>query len=110
MFSTERGLFDVNLTMKLAASLVSLDLLRRARPLVHEVLYPVADMSFGIFFLHYYFIVFAKDLRVELGGAPWAGSILNLFIYTMVLTILSMIVVRLLRAMLGKSSRYLVGS
>jgi surface polysaccharide O-acyltransferase-like enzyme len=68
-----------------------------------------AEMSFGIFFVHYYFIYFARDLRVELGSAPWAGGVLNLCVYTLVLVLLSMAFVRLVRALLGARSRYLVG-
>lgn len=109
IFSTERGVFDVNIYMKLGIGLLLLDLLRGASPTLNRILSPAADMSFGIFFLHYYFIYFARDLRVELGAAPWAGGLVNLSIYTLVLVVMSLFVVWALRAILGRHSRYIVG-
>lgn len=109
MFSTERGVFDVNLYAKLILSVLFLEALRRAPSWLHRLAHAPADMSFGIFFVHYYFIYFARDLRVELGGAPWAGGVLNLSTYTLVLVVLSMAFVWLVRALLGKRSRYVVG-
>jgi surface polysaccharide O-acyltransferase-like enzyme len=110
LFSTERGVFDVNLHAKLILSIVCLDTLRGAPAWLHRGLSTPAEMSFGIFFVHYYFIYFARDLRVELGSAPWAGGILNLCLYTAVLVLLSMAFVWLIRRVAGSKSRYLVGS
>lgn len=109
MFSTERGVFDVNLYSKLIVSLVLLEALRRAPGWLHRLANRPAEMSFGIFFVHYYFIYFARDLRVKWGSAPWAGGILNLCLYTGVLVLLSMAFVSLVRLLLGVRSRYVVG-
>lgn len=109
MFSTERGVFDVNLYAKLILSVVCLEALRGAPAWLHRVLASPAEMSFGIFFLHYYFVFFAHDLRVAIGSAPWAGGLVNLLLYTTVLVILSMAVVWVVRRVTGERSRYLVG-
>lgn len=110
MFSVERGVFDVNLTMKLCISLLMLEWLRVARPGVHRLLKKPADLSFGIFFVHYYFIYFARDLRGAMGGAPWVGNLLHLATYTAVLLMLSLAMVWAIRRIFGSHSRYLVGS
>lgn len=110
MFSTERGVFDVNIYLKLIGSLVLLDALRGVGPRLTRVLAPAAEMSFGIFFVHYYFIYFAPELRFALGGAPWLGSVLSLFLYTTGVVVLSMLIVWLLQRLLGRRSRFLVGS
>jgi probable poly-beta-1,6-N-acetyl-D-glucosamine export protein len=110
LFSTERGLVDVNLTLKLLASWVLLDALRDAATWLHKALAPLADMSFGIFFIHYYFIYIARESRYAWATAPWAGSFLNLSLYTLALLALSMALIGALRKALGARSRYLVGS
>jgi surface polysaccharide O-acyltransferase-like enzyme len=109
MFSTERGVFDVNLTMKLASSLVLLEWLRSAPAGLHGLLRVPAEQSFGIFFVHFYFIHFASDVREALGGAPWAGGVLNLALYTAALSALSMAVVWVIQRIFGEGSRYVVG-
>src|ERR1035438_2298703 len=55
MFSTENGILDCDALLKLLLCGVMLVVLRRLGEGVHRVFKPVADASFGIYFLHMYF-------------------------------------------------------
>jgi surface polysaccharide O-acyltransferase-like enzyme len=56
MFSTENGLVDTNAMQKLLLCGVLLVILRRLGEGLHNKLKPLADASFGVYFLHMYFV------------------------------------------------------
>jgi surface polysaccharide O-acyltransferase-like enzyme len=56
MFSTENGIVDINVLQKLLLCGVLLVVLRRLGEGLHRKLRPLADASFGIYFLHLYFV------------------------------------------------------
>ena len=56
MFSTENGIVDTNAVQKLLLCGVLLVILRWLGEEVHSRLKPLGDASFGIFFLHMYFL------------------------------------------------------
>jgi peptidoglycan/LPS O-acetylase OafA/YrhL len=72
MFSTEHGIVDTNVLQKLLLCGVLLVVLRRLGEGLHRRLRPVADASFGIYFLHLYFVKGGAQL---MGGqtSPGAG-------------------------------------
>lgn len=107
-FSTEAGVFDVNNYMKLLLSLVILEALRRCPRWLARMLDPLATLSFGIFFVHFYVLYFARDLRMAL-GTPWMGSPWMLAIMTLVTVAISSALVSLVRRVFGAKSRYIVG-
>ncbi len=107
-FSIEHGVFDVNIYMKVLLSLIVLEGLQRCpRVLVRPIGY-LATLSFGVFFVHYYFIHWGKHFR-DTTATPLHGSALTIGLATFVVTAASVAVVALLRHALGKRSRYLVG-
>lgn len=108
-FSTEAGVFDINVYMKLLLSLVVLEALQRCPRWLAKVLDPLATLSFGIFFVHFYWIYFARDWR-RAWSMSWPGSPLTVIGLTVVVTYLSVGLVALLRRAAGNKSRYLVGS
>jgi surface polysaccharide O-acyltransferase-like enzyme len=107
-FSTEAGIFDFNIYMKLLLSLVVLEALLRCPQWLSELLDPLATLSFGIFFVHFYLVYFARDLRQAL-STQWPGSVWMLTLLTLVTVYSSVAVVSLVRRVFGRKSRYIVG-
>ena len=72
MFSTENGVVDTNALQKLLLCGVLLVILERLGEGLHRKLRPLGDASFGIYFLHMYFIKgYARF--VAQGTSPGAG-------------------------------------
>jgi probable poly-beta-1,6-N-acetyl-D-glucosamine export protein len=107
-FSTERGLFDVNIYMKVLLSLVVLEALQRCPRWLRLGLDYLAALSFGVFFVHYYFIYWGKHLR-DATGTTVQGSAWSTALATALVTGLSVVLVATLRRVLGNRSRYVVG-
>lgn len=108
-FSTERGVFDLNIYTKVLLALVVLEALRRCPRFLMRPLNYLATVSFGVFFLHYYFVHWAKQWR-DATGTPLPGSALSVALGTALITLLSVAAVALVRRTLGGRSRYVVGS
>jgi surface polysaccharide O-acyltransferase-like enzyme len=107
-FSTEMGVFDVNNYMKLMMALVILEALQRCPPWLAPVLDRLATLSFGIFFVHFYWLYFARDLRLAL-DAQWPGTPLMLALLTAVTVSVSVAFLTLIKRLVGERSRFLVG-
>jgi peptidoglycan/LPS O-acetylase OafA/YrhL len=56
MFSTENGVVDTDGVLKLLLCGVILVILRRSSEGLHNMVRPLANASFGIYFLHFYFL------------------------------------------------------
>ena len=111
-FSTEAGVVDLNMLIKLLASVLLVDLLsqpRRVDAQVRSKLDYLAGASFGVFFVHRPLIVLVVKLCRRFGHQEVAGGIGNLLMITAVATALSLLVVAGVRAIAGKRSRYIVG-
>lgn len=108
-FSTEAGIFDFNIYMKLLLSLVVLEALQRCPRWLEKILDPLATLSFGIFFVHFYWVYFARDWR-KAWSMAWPGSPLMVIALTAVTVAISVVFVRLVRRVAGNKSRYFVGS
>lgn len=107
-FSTEMGVFDLNNYMKLLLSLVVLEALQRCPKWLAKGLDPLARLSFGIFFVHFYWLYFARDLR-PMFDIHWPGTPWMLVLITGLTLIVSVAFVELVRRLSGRWSRYLVG-
>jgi probable poly-beta-1,6-N-acetyl-D-glucosamine export protein len=107
-FSTEMGVFDVNNYMKLLLALVVLEALQRCPPWLATVLDRLATLSFGIFFVHFYWLYFARDLRLAL-DVQWPGTPWMLALLTMVTVSISVGFLAVIRKLFGQRSRFLVG-
>lgn len=107
-FSTEAGVFDFNIYMKLLLSLVVLEALQRCPAWLKRVLDPLAKLSFGIFFVHFYLVYLGRDLRQAL-STQWHGSAWMLALLTAVTVGLSVVLVSAVRRAFGAKSRYIVG-
>ena len=70
----------------------------------------LADTSFGIFFLHKYFIEFLARVILPLAGIPHInGSFWAFLVLVPLITGLSVALVALFRLVLGKRSRIVIG-
>lgn len=108
-FSMENGVFGVNLFQKLAISVLLLDVLRSAGPLLTKVLDVLARTSFGIYLTHAYLLM-AIRLEQRLGVVTLAGSIPALVACTLGIVLVCAGFSLALRRLLGNRSRYLIGS
>ena len=111
IFSTEAGVVDLNLPIKLLASVLLVHLLSQPRvdARVRTKLDDLAGASFGVFFVHRPLIVLVLKLCRRFGQPKIAGGLGSLLVLSAVVTALSLLVVAGVRAIAGKRSRYLVG-
>lgn len=107
-FSTERGVFDVNIYTKLGLSFALLYWLQSCPKWLAKLLDPLASASFGIFFVHFYIVYFARDVR-RWAAAAWPGTFLSVACYTAIVVVLSVVLVWGLRKALGPRSRFVIG-
>lgn len=111
IFSTEAGLVDLNMPIKLLASILLVHLLSRPRidARVRAKLDYLAGASFGVFFVHRPLIVLVVKIGSRLGHQEIAGGLGSLLVISAVATALSLLVVAGVRAIAGKRSRSIVG-
>lgn len=107
-FSTERGVFDVNNYMKLLLSLVVLEALQRCPAWLRRVLDVLATFSFGIFFVHFYWLYFARDLRLAM-NLTWPGTPAMILVFTAATVLISLAFLIVVKRVLGRRSRLIVG-
>lgn len=105
--------------MKAAACLLLVWLLYRHHHRVGHRLDFVAEVSFGIFFIHAYFISAIKVVTVYLiegsvykgvGGEVIPGNFLTLLLYAGAVLMLSTATIWMVKKVLGKHSRKLIGA
>jgi peptidoglycan/LPS O-acetylase OafA/YrhL len=107
-FSTENGVFDTNALQKILLCWVLMAWLDRYDKQVRGYFAILADLSFGVFFLHMYFIqAWARFLPGE--NFPH-GNLLKYFVLVAVVTGLSVLVILVVKRIVGKRSRMVVGS
>ena len=107
-FSTENGVFDTNALQKILLCWVLMAWLDRYDDQVRGALATLADLSFGIFFLHMYFIQAWAHL---LPGENFPhGNLLKYFGLVSVVVGLSVLVILVVKRIFGKRSRMIVGS
>ncbi|MCB0774997.1 MAG: acyltransferase [Chitinophagaceae bacterium] len=69
----------------------------------------LADLSFGIFFIHYYVLLIVKAIYEKQTGHPIPGSIIYWTLNFILVMVLSVLAVQLIKKITGKKSRYFVG-
>ena len=107
MFSTENGVWGTNAIQKILLCWVLMGWLERLDGVVRDRLSRLADLSFGIFFLHMYFI----QAYTRLGPQdPITGNPLVFFLVVALVVALSVAVLVVAKKILGRRSRMFVGS
>lgn len=69
----------------------------------------LADLSFGIFFIHYYILLLLKAIYEKLMGHPIPGNLFYWVINFVLVMLFTVLAVQLIKKILGSKSRYLVG-
>jgi len=105
MFSTERGVIDILLLQKLILSILLLHLLKIFDRIVENRLDYIAQISFGIFFVHGYFLFILSYFFHEV----IQFSLINWFILTTLVVFLSIATCYLGQKFLNKKSRLVIG-
>lgn len=107
------------MVMKLPMAFLLTVLLHRWHHLIGNKLDYIAHISFGIFFIHAYFIsaikvatVYFFHRRIYTGDAAsdFSGSIFYFFIYAAAVLLLSILSIRVAQRLLGKNSRMVIGA
>lgn len=81
--------------------------------MIREKPSPLLDLlgnySFGLFFVHYFFISISREI-FERNGILFDFSILTYLIYFLLILIISVVMVYFVKRVTGRYSRYLIGS
>jgi len=111
LFSTEAGVVDLNLPIKLLASVLLVHLLSQPRvdARVRRRFDYLAGASFGVFFVHRPLIVLVLKICGRFSHQEIAGGLGSLLVIAAVVTALSLLVVAGVRAIAGQRSRTIVG-
>jgi peptidoglycan/LPS O-acetylase OafA/YrhL len=107
----EKTITFLNLLRKLILCAIFISLLIRLDGKFNAKLLTVlAETSFGIFFIHSYFISAFTQLELKILHGRLSGNIALLLIFIVFILLLSTGIVLLVRKGLGKHSRFLLGS
>ena len=70
----------------------------------------LAELSFGMYFLHSYIISIIKLVYKNSTGDYFEGDLIKYFLFTVLILTLSGLAVNFLKKVLGRNSRYVIGS
>ncbi len=70
----------------------------------------IADTSFGVFFIHSYFITSGKLLYLKVNGEPATGNLVLYFTVAIATLLICSYAITLVKKVFGKHSKILVGS
>jgi peptidoglycan/LPS O-acetylase OafA/YrhL len=70
----------------------------------------LAELSFGIFFLHYYFLLAFKFVAEKYAPIFMEGNVFNWFIHFVLIVTSNTVFLIVMKKILSKNSRYLVGA
>jgi surface polysaccharide O-acyltransferase-like enzyme len=109
MFSTENGLLDIDLPLKLFLSFVLLDFLSRYDDFFKDKLRALAGASFGIFFLHEYLVLTIRFITQRFGLTAFHGGLLLFLFLWAAIVAATFLLVLGIRRIFGKYSKILIG-
>jgi probable poly-beta-1,6-N-acetyl-D-glucosamine export protein len=109
---------DIHILMKIAAAPLLIHVLALAAPSIGSRLDYIAHVSFGIFFIHAYWIgvfrvayAFMTTGRVSLTSAPTIpGNLLTFIVYAGLVVLLSVVCIWVGQRIFGKHSRMFLGA
>lgn len=102
-------LFNIYLLKTLILCFTWLTFFYRIRERSLPTLELLGTYSFGLFFVHYFFISISRKL-FEINGIAFDFSLLTYLIYFMLILIISVVTVYFVKRFTGRYSRYLIGS
>lgn len=111
LFLTTETMSYLNYLQKLLLSLFFIGFLfRHNESLTSSFVNGIADTSFGIYFLHAYVIFAFRFAAKSYFGQLPAAHVSLIIIYTVLIMLVSLVLVRFAQRLLGKRSRMLIGS
>lgn len=69
----------------------------------------IAELSFGMYFIHYYFILLIRVGYLKVMGTEVPANLLSWVIYAVTTIVLTIVTLQVVKLITGKKSRYLVG-
>jgi probable poly-beta-1,6-N-acetyl-D-glucosamine export protein len=100
---------DSNQLFKLLQSAAILSWLAVAGDRVHRGLFRLAELSFGVFFVHEYVLYAFSRVHERLSAPGSAPTIAHIIIGTLLATLGSLMVVATIKRLTGRWSRYVIG-
>lgn len=94
---------------KIVLTLVLFEAFRHGGRRFDNVFALAGTLSFGLFFLHSYVVSAGKVVLDKLIGAPPSGNLFLFILSGLIAVLLSTLVVQVLRRLLGRNSRSLIG-
>ncbi len=98
-----------NFVLKVLFCSFFLFIMRKAEKIMPAGLAKIAELSFGIFFVHYYFILAIRMGYPKLFGHEIPPTFINWLVYAVLTIVLSIITLRIIKKIFPKKSRLLVG-
>lgn len=83
--------------------------LRRLDSKMPKMLSVMADVSFGIFFLHYYFLLVIKALYEHFFHRPIPGNLVYWTVDLLLILFFTVVTIKTVKKVIPKYSRYLIG-
>lgn len=109
VLSGEAFIFNIYLLKALILCFFWLTFFYRLREKHFAFLELLGSYSFGLFFVHYFFISISRRI-FEMNGIPFDFSLITYVIYLLIVLMVSMIAVYSVKRLTGRYSRYLIGS
>lgn len=101
----------VNYLQKITMSVFFLGLLvHLGEKADYKIIHTIANASFGVFFIHSYVLTGSKILMTKLLGEKVVGSLLFYPLVVMAVLMSCVAIIVIIQKILGRKSRYLVGS
>lgn len=101
--------FNIYLLKTIVLCFLWLTFFYRVRNQSFPILELLGGYSFGLFFVHYFFISVSRKI-FELAGIPFDFSLLTYVIYFLLILMVSILTVYFIKKITGRYSRYLIGS
>lgn len=101
--------FNIYLVKTLILCFLWLTFFYRLRNRSFPTLELMGSYSFGLFFVHYFFISISRKV-FEMNDIPFDFSIISYVIYFLIILMISTVTVYFVKKLTGRYSRYLIGS
>lgn len=105
----EAFIFNIYLMKALVLCFFWMTFFYRLREKHFPFLELLGGYSFGLFFVHYFFISISRKI-FELNGVTFDFSLLTYLMYFLIVLMASMVTVYFIKKLTGRYSRYLIGS
>lgn len=99
----------VNYIQKMLVTFTLLYVLWKYESKIHPYVGTLGDLSFGIFFVHYFYVLLLRNAFEWVFGRQMTGTFLSWLICSILVVVLTVITLNIAKWVLQKRSRYVVG-